>query len=99
MTTARTALLVGGPGHGRLVAVQSGQITLRVPVPRGPSFFATPVGDGYLAPCDEVKYIPRDLFLFGRVLRIWAPDYLADSALNDAAFNLLLSDDAKAAAL
>lgn len=94
-----TALLIGGPGHGRFVSVRENQQVVRLPVPKGPSFWTQPLSAGELEPWDEVEYRPRDLFIFGRVLRIWVPDYLCQSAMEEAAFNLLLSDKAKGVAL
>lgn len=95
----RTALLVGGPGHGHFIAIREDQHVVRVPVPKGPSFWTQPLSAGEVEAWDEVEYRPRDLSIFGRVLRIWVPDYLCQSAMEDAAFNLLLSDKAKVVAL
>lgn len=86
----RTVLMVGGPAHGRWIVTQELYNSIRVAIPPNP---------GSRHSVGEIEYTPRDLYILGRVLRIWAPKYMDGSALDTAAFNLLLSDGAKAAAL
>lgn len=87
-------LFVGGPAHGRWIAVPDGEHMLRVPVPVRPTLWQE--GDGLYPPVDEHRYYIETVAMFGHVIRVMIDSALIPAERAWQLIDVLLSSDAKA---
>lgn len=93
--TDRVALLVGGPAHGSLIAMERPEYVIRVAVPRTPMWKLPEVREWGV---NEKCYFRERLHVFGRQITVYVDEDLGTEERNQAIFDALITNDGKAVA-
>lgn len=94
MSKSRGYLFIGGPAHGRWIAVPEGQHSVRVPEPVPPSIWRE--GDELYPWPKEHIYWTKDIAIFGKWSTVMVKHGMSRVEENEAMADALLSMDGKA---
>lgn len=87
-------LFVGGPAHGRWIAVPDGEILTQVPEPARPTLWTE--GDALYPSLKVHTYHWEQVVVFRQVIRVMVDSAMIEEERRWRLIELLLSSDAKA---